>query len=137
MIEVNCLRRSQNINISVEVNSCTAMVCLMQLLDRSPLSNGLVAWGCRIPILFKGHEVGSSQFPWLVKIPILLGITIVPNKAVIFLWKLVWHSLCSGTFSCQVDIQLDFISEWCQEHWNVWPTDLLRYFFLLCLLLCE
>ena len=70
MIVVICLRRSQNINISVEVNSCTANVCLIQLLDGSPLSNGLVACGCRIPILFKGHEVASSQFTWLDKIPI-------------------------------------------------------------------
>lgn len=94
MIVVICLRRSQNINISVEVESCTAKVCLMQLLERYPLSNGLVAWGCRIPILFKRHEVGSSKFPCLDKIHILLGITVAPNKAVTFLWKLVWHSFC-------------------------------------------
>jgi hypothetical protein len=48
----------------------------------------------QLPILFEGPEAGFSQFPWFVKIPILLGIIVAPKKTVTFLWKLVWHSLC-------------------------------------------
>jgi hypothetical protein len=38
-----------------------------------------------LPLLFEGPEIGSSQFPWFEKIPVLLGATLAPDKAVPFL----------------------------------------------------
>ena len=69
----------------MEVKSCTAGVASCSCWIVFHCQMDWLPEGVELPILFEGPEVGSSQFPWFDKIPILLGITVAPNKAVTFL----------------------------------------------------
>ena len=44
-------------------------------------------------LYLRGWDRSLTKCPWFDKIPVLLGVTVAPEKTVPFLWKVVWHSL--------------------------------------------
>lgn len=86
IIEVSSLRRSW-VNIVVEVQSCTARVCLQERLDSFSRTNALVSWGSWIASIVWGAWGRTlTKFFWFNKITVLLGLT-APDRAVPFFFK--------------------------------------------------